>query len=530
MLAHPSMDPRLTNRGDPRYGLFANRGTKVKKVQKTKFLGVAPNTAKECRLALPHNGVAESFIDETDLTTTKILAEIRSKHNVWVKINRGDPFVTLSGDNIQSLNLAKDALRLFLVGINQEVQNRMIILTHRPSTATQDAVHIKPIGQDNPLYRPVALKTIEEDLICFSDSEDGSNALDGLGGQVLEIASGSDIGNIVNQFRVAVHETGKRLRPAAGELRVRAHMGIFTVKKRQKKTDKYESDDALKKFLDMGAERGFIYVHHKLGDQSWAARMLETIYKTEDPNNPAAAQFYVADASEVSIRDMKPNFTLVLFAKDLKIEVDITYDPKYHSHPHVGSVRAFSFKRDKVAEVAVACPNRIQIPAEVLEFIHYGLRFKPPVSKETGINDDFLVTEMNNYLLRAASIDNVACKVFWTFQTAETPYYLEVAVYHEWGGALLETSKPVYPWKALNTAAVPHPIKSCGVSIYGHDWDHKMRGMNKPGKERQADFVNGFPELFDSEEYNTGIEHFLQQIQRLHDFTDLANESGQGLV
>lgn len=489
--------------------------------------------------------MAETLIDENDLTTTKILAEIRAKHNVWVKVNRGDRFVTLSGDSIRSLNLAKDALRLFLVGINKEVQNRMIILTHHSITATQGSVQIKPIPRDNSLYRPVTTpKPIEEDLISFSDSEDGINSPDnqhGLDGQGPESASDSDMGDLVDQFRAAVQETGKRLRPAAGELRVRAHMGVFTVKKRQAKTDTYESDVALKKFLDMGADRGFIFVHHKLGNQSWAARMLETIYKTEDLDDPAATQFYVADASEISIQDMKPKFTLVLFAKDLKIEVDTSYDPKYHSRPQVDSVRAFSFKRDKVAEIAVACPNRMfdwhlsveaeipksQIPAELLEFIHHGLRFKPPVSKKTGINDDLLFTEMNNYLLRAASIDNVACKVFWNFQTAETPYYLEVAVYHEWGAGFLETSKPIYPWKALNTAVVPHPIKSCGVSIYGHEWDHKMRGINKPGRGRQADFVDGFPELFDSEDYSSSIEHFLQHIQRLHDFAELANDPGQ---
>lgn len=495
-------------------------------------------------MALPRNDVAESLIDETDLTTTKILAEIRAKHNVWVKVNRGDRFVTLSGDSIHSLNLAKDALRLFIVGINQEVQNRMIILTHHSIAATQGSVQIRPISQDNSLYRPVALKPVEGDLISFSDSEDGSNTVDsqhGLDGQGPESASDSNIGDLIDQYRAAVQETGKRLRPAAGDIRVRAHMGVFMVKKRQAKTDKYESDAALKKFLDMGADRGYIFVHHKLGNQSWAARMLEAIYKTEDLQNPAAAQFYVADASEVSIRDMKPKFALVLFAKDLKIEVDISFDPKYQFRPQVGSVRAFAFKRDKVAEVAVACPNRMfdwhlsveaeipksQIPAELLEFIHHGLRFKPAVSKKTGINDDFLFTEMNNYLLRAASIDNVACKVFWNFQTAETPYYLEVAIYHEWGGGFLETSKPIYPWKALDTAAIPNPTKSCGVSFYGHEWDHKMRDINKPGRGRQADFVNGFPELFDSEDYSSSIEQFLEHIQRLHDFTELANDPGQ---
>ncbi|POS80404.1 hypothetical protein DHEL01_v201214 [Diaporthe helianthi] len=542
MSAIPATDPRFVSGGDPRYGLFASRGSKFNKVQQTKFLGNAPKTAKECKLALPCNDMAESLTDGTDLTTNKILAEIRSKHNVWVKVNHGDCFVTLYGDSIRSLKLAEDALRVFLVGINQEVHNRMIILTHHSITATKTVVQIRSIGQDNSLYRPIALQPIEEDLICFTDDEDedGSNAINfqqSLDGQGPEKASdiniGSLMGNLPAQFRAAVQETGKRLRPAAGEMRVRAHMGVFTVKKRQAKTDKYESDEALEKFLSMGADRGYIYVHHRLGDQSWAARMLETIYKTEDLDNPAVAEFYVTDASEVSIRETKPKFTLVLFAKDIKVEVDIVYDPKYEMNPQTGSVRAFSFKRDKVAEVAVSCPNRMfdwhlsveaeiprnQIPEELLQFIHHGLKLRPPVSKKTGIKDDFVFTLVNNYFLRAASIDNIACKVFWNFQTIEAPYYLEVAVYHEWVGGFSETSN----WWILNTVDVPQPIKSCGVSVYGHEWDHKMRQINKPGLGRQADFANGFPKLFDSEDQNSSVEHFLQQMQRLHGFTELAN-------
>lgn len=324
--------------------------------------------SQECRLALPCNAVAENFIDETDQTTAKMLAQIRSKYSVWVKINHGDHFVTLFGENIKSLNLAKDALRVFLVGINQEVQNRMIILTHHSIATTQDAVEIKQIGPDNSSYRPVVLATpMEEDLIYLSDDGEGNKEVKfqhRSDGYRPEHALGTDtavddlMGDLVDQFGTAVQETGKRLRPVAGELRVRAHMGVFTVTKRQSKTDKYERDEALIEFLTMAADRGYIFVNHKLGDEAWAARMLEIIYETEDLDNPTTAEFLAADAADIYIRDIKPKFTLVLFAKDLKIEVDITYEPKYRSRPETGSVRAFSFKRDKVAEVAVSCPTR----------------------------------------------------------------------------------------------------------------------------------------------------------------------------
>lgn len=167
-----------------------------------------------------------------------------------------------------------------------------------------------------------------------------------------------------------------------------------------------------------------------------------------------------------------------------------------------------------------------RIPAEVLDFIAYGLKFKPPTLTGTKLEDNFPFTEMQTHLLRAASIDFVACKVFWTFQTANTPYCLEVSIYHEWGSGFLMDTNPAYPWKALNTAAVPRPTKSCGVSFYGQDWDHKMRNINKPGGGRQADFANGFPDLFVNEDSSSGIKQFLREIQRLHDFTELASVKG----
>lgn len=323
-------------------------------------------------MALPGNAAAEDFIDENDPTTKKTLDDIRSKYNVWVKMTRGDHFVTLSGESVKSLNLAKDALRVFLLGINQDVQNKMIILTHHSIAATQACVEIKPNNHDSSSYRPVALVIpVEEDLIDLSDDAKEESktkfqhGLDGQGPDIVaypdagtDTALGNLVGDLVDPFGVAVKETGKRLRPAAGELRVRAHMGVFTVKKRQAKTDKYQSDEALTKFLNMGADRGYIFVGHKLGNESWAARMLNIIYETEDLDNPTTAEFLAADPTALSLRDIKPKFTLVLFAKDLKIEVDVMYDAKYRPCPETGSVRAFSFNRDKVAEVAVSCPNR----------------------------------------------------------------------------------------------------------------------------------------------------------------------------
>lgn len=120
---------------------------------------------------------------------------------------------------------------------------------------------------------------------------------------------------------------------------------------------------------------------------------------------------------------------------------------------------------------------------------------------------------------RAANIVEIACKVSWTFELTQKPYRLEVSVYHEWGSGILQT--PSQQWRTLNTADVPGPTKSCGIMMYSQEWDEKMQDINNLGGG-QADFATGFPEIFAKGDAASGIESFLQEVQALHEFTELA--------
>lgn len=158
--------------------------------------------------------------------------------------------------------------------------------------------------------------------------------------------------------------------------------------------------------------------------------------------------------------------------------------------------------------------NTSRLPPEIMTFVKRGLKFRHPASEE-----DFLVTGVDDVLLRAASISEISCKVSWVFEFTQKPHRLEVSVYHEWGSEFLRT--PSQQWRTLNTAAVPGPTKSCGIMMYGQEWDEKMQEINTPGGP-QSDFTTGFPELFHEGDLAFGIEGFLQQIQGLHEFTELA--------
>lgn len=98
---------------------------------------------------------------------------------------------------------------------------------------------------------------------------------------------------------------------------------------------------------------------NRLGDETLAQRLLNMIYQTEDIDDPFACKFAGASATILSIRDIKPKYCLVLFAKDLRIEVDVKYEPGYQQNAAAESIRGFSCaRRDKVVEVAVSCPDR----------------------------------------------------------------------------------------------------------------------------------------------------------------------------
>lgn len=57
--------------------------------------------------------------------------------------------------------------------------------------------------------------------------------------------------------------------------------------------------------------------------------------------------------------------------------------------------------------------------------------------------------------------------------------------------------------------------------LYSQEWDEKLQQINDP-EGLQTDFANCFSELFVEDDLAFGVESFLQEVQALHEFTDLA--------
>ncbi|ROW11180.1 hypothetical protein VMCG_01484 [Cytospora schulzeri] len=505
---------------DPRLVFAQYRGQfQFQKADKSKYLGPIPkhdDALLELMVALPCTEDSKVRIDQDDPITRSKLTEIKLACEVW--IDADEDFVTVFGACKDNLKAALTELKAFIDSINKEVEGRMIVLVEHSIAASRLPVEIKPITSDGPPYRPVTKKLPAEKIECFVKDQESIDEQ-----QIL-----------TDELDEAIREAAKRIRPVEGELRVRVHLGLFSLQMRRANQDTFYEDEGLKKYLSKASDKGWSYVGHRLGDEIFAQRILDVIYQTEDFGDLDACKFMGTSATILSIRDIKPKYCLILFAKGLRVEVDIKYEPRYHQDATAESIRSFHCaRRDRVVEVAVSCPDRefdwhlsveteanaSRIPPEITNFVKHGLKFRHPASEE-----DFLVTGVDDRLLRAANINEVACKVSWTFEFTEKPYRLEVSVYHEWGSAFLRT--PSQQWRTLNTAAVPGPTKSCGIMMYSQEWDEKMQEINKPGGPH-SDFAIGFPELFHGGELAFGIEGFLQEIRGLHGFTELATVPDQ---
>lgn len=224
-------------------------------------------------------------------------------------------------------------------------------------------------------------------------------------------------------------------------------------------------------------------------------------------------RYQAPDPRIESLRDTKPQYCLVFFSGDRRIEVDVRYDPHESDSPYTAATpRVFAnHQKAAVVEIAVACPDNkfdwhlaVQadigasgIPEEYYNLVR-GLRFK---SGNPEKDIDFPATSVNEALLLAAKIDNIACKVSWTFECRRNPYCVEVSVYHEWNDNSMVNflrRKRNYrePPKTLHIdttgGKTRKPTRSCGISVYNQAWDDEIRELNPARRDFVPNFVDSF--------------------------------------
>lgn len=264
------------------------------------------------------------------------------------------------------------------------------------------------------------------------------------------------------------------------------------------------------------------------GDEDLTTHILEHIYRTQI-DDPVTPRFVAEDYEIENLRNVRPKYCLVFFSGDHRVEIDIQRE---HDGPHrftASAPRMYkSFNKSLVAEIVVACPDKkfdwhMTVESDVgADMVDQSFRTlaKALTFGVVPVNHfDFPIFHAPRAALCAANVDNVACKVHWTFESTNGPYCVEVAVNHDWTDIpLLKRIKtPGAPvWFTFDTSGcnAPLPSKFCLMSIYGVEWDGKTRGINPAGGQFEKKFMDLFSH---QDDLVSGTGQLLEEVDYLID-------------
>lgn len=166
-------------------------------------------------------------------------------YEVWIESD--EDYVTIVGESKENLKKALTALQAYIRSINKEVEGRMICLIEPSIDASRLPVEIKSINSNGQPYRPVAKELCEEETECLEQYEESTG----------------EHKSLVEMFHGAIRDAAHRIRTVDGQLRVRVHMGLFSLRKRRANQDTFYDEGGLEKLLQKTSDKGWSYVGHR---------------------------------------------------------------------------------------------------------------------------------------------------------------------------------------------------------------------------------------------------------------------------
>lgn len=259
-------------------------------------------------------------------------------------------------------------------------------------------------------------------------------------------------------------------------------------------------------------------------------RIREQIYATETTLEATMQKFAPTSATTLELRDVKPKYCLVLFSGNRRIELDVQYDPDPtfpNLRPTASAPRIYeSAAKFSAAEIAVACPDHkfdwhLVVEGDIAAEENGSQGFKDVVALAKSIEFDkpsegsfeFPAFTISVGLYHVAKIDNVACKVTWAFDYVQKPLVVEASVYHDWQGAAQIFRSPGGGTLNFDTTQRPGPVKSCGMSLYGREWNGMMQTIDPASGKFDQDFL----ELFSDNGSPDSLEGLLEEVGYLLD-------------
>lgn len=289
---------------------------------------------------------------------------------------------------------------------------------------------------------------------------------------------------------------------------------------------------------------------NSFGDDKLTKLILHHTYKTDNPEEPDLRRFVALDATIDRLSDVKPRFSLVFFSGNFRIEMDIHMEStrimssqraKRMNLPTASSPRVFRFNKTVNAEIVVACPDmrvdwQLSVDSDVsADQVHNKFRDLAKELRFDAVPENgqtFPIAHASRASLRHANIDSVACKAIWTFECVKAPLRIDFTEYYDWHAhpvsKFMEQDPHVTEFHFSTTGRnCPVPNKLCAVSIYGDDWDERLRNLSPASGKFAQQIIDLFGHGVDGERY---VDSLLQEIEFLLGITSQAAAEAESLA
>ncbi|KAJ4394310.1 hypothetical protein N0V93_003527 [Gnomoniopsis smithogilvyi] len=522
----------------------------IRKVVEEDFRGATPPGLLSVVFALP-SVKSDLHIDLNDMIIKRVLDEIRDRCQVWIDCFGDEGHLIISARKLQHIQKGLQEVREWMLAQSRELEGNDTTLVHRSGDRPRFCIMLRPtqeLGLGETItdgWRGVALLggvKDEESLI--------PNLLDGF--DIVHRDSQEVYDSSITKLLLnAIEQAVRLMRPELGRKYLRIHLGIRSLSKRQTKVkarDQYTTPQ-FRDLMNSATKRGHVAFRLCFGDENLTKLILRHIHKTDDPEKPTLRRFVALDATIDRLTDVKPRFCLVFFSGNFRIEMDIFVEPtnmcssrraNRPNLPTASSPRIFRFNKTVDADIVVACPDmafdwKLSVDSDLsTDNVHNKFR---DLAKELRFDQapedgqTFPAVHVSRASLRKANIDNVACKAMWTFECVKAPCHIVLTEYHDWDAyplsSFMEKNPRVAQFSFSPTGRnCPVPNKSCAVSLYGDDWDEKMRNLSPASIKFADQIIDLFGRDLDGEQY---VDNLLHEIEFLLGITSHAAAEAESL-
>lgn len=218
--------------------------------------------------------------------------------------------------------------------------------------------------------------------------------------------------------------------------------------------------------------------------------------------------------------------------------------PSAWNRPTAAPPRIFRTGKHIDAAVVVPCPDlkvdfQLSVEADLSpNKIHDRFR---TLAKELRFDNveagtsTFPILHVSRASLLKAGINGIAMKVYRTFEVIDAPFKVQVATYYDWVNTPLHqylayTNITEYDFGTEQGCNCPLPTATCAVSLFGSDWDNKIRHLNPASMDFSDELMKLFYQKEMLEQHGEQVAGEMAMADLLRQVDYLANVTSRSVV